>query len=377
MKRRGLLAVVGLLAALAMPAGASSQDAEPRIPAAAWYLVGADEVVLAQQGSRRERPIASITKLMTALVALERSRPSDVVRVSSEAARIGGSTMFLRGGEELTVRELIRGLLVPSANDAAMALALHAGEGSVALFVELMNAKAAELGLTDTTFQNPHGLDQEGHVSSARDATLLLRRALEIPLVADALVRSSIEVAGGRRIPTTDDLLGSWAPFAGGKTGHTDGAGWSQTGAASARGATVYGTVLGAGSRSQRNEALRLLLEHGLASYRQIAAIDSSRVYARAVTGYGRPQVDLVPERTVVRSVHAAAPLLERVVAPVSAGLPVRAGDRLGRVEIWDGDRLVASSNLVAAEDVSEPGLLRKGAWFVERTGEHLWGLLT
>jgi hypothetical protein len=87
--------------------------------------------------------------------------------------------------------------------------------------------------------------------------------------------------------------------------------------------------------------------------------------------------VDLVPERTVVRSVHAEAPLLERVVAAVSAGLPVRAGQRLGRVEIWDGDRLVASSNLVAADDVSEPMLLRKAAWFVERTGEHLWGLLT
>ena len=74
---------------------------------------------------------------------------------------------------------------------------------------------------------------------------------------------------------------------------------------------------------------------------------------------------------------RSEAPLLERVVAPVSAALPVRAGQQLGRVEIWDGDRLVASSNLVAADDVSEPVLLRKAAWFVERTGEHLWGLLT
>ena len=88
---------------------------------------------------------------MTAVVALEHARPSDVVRVSAQAAGIGGSTVFLRAGEELTVAELVRAMLVPSANDAAAALALHVGEGSTARFVALMNAKARELGLDDTT----------------------------------------------------------------------------------------------------------------------------------------------------------------------------------------------------------------------------------
>jgi serine-type D-Ala-D-Ala carboxypeptidase (penicillin-binding protein 5/6) len=376
-KRRGLVVVVALVAALATPVQATSQDtADPQIAAAAWYLVGADGTVLAQESSRRERPIASITKLMTALVALEHARPSDVVQVTAEAASVGGSTMYLRAGEQLTVAELVRGLLVPSANDAAMALALHVGEGSTSRFVELMNDKARELDLTDTAFRNPHGLDEAGHVSSARDATLLLRHAFGIPFVADALTRSSV-FSGGRRIPTTDDLLGSWGPFDGGKTGHTDGAGWSEAGAATARGATVYGTVLGTGSRTARNDALQTLLEHGLDSYRRVAAIDSSRVYATAETGYGLAPVELVPERTIVRTVHARAPLLERVVAPVSVGLPVAEGERLGRVEIWRGDDLVASTGLVAADAVTEPGLVRKSAWFVERTGEHLWGLLT
>jgi D-alanyl-D-alanine carboxypeptidase (penicillin-binding protein 5/6) len=376
-KRTALVAVAALLAALAVPVEASSQDEdEPQIAADAWYLVGADGAVLAQESSRRERPIASITKLMTALVALERARPSDVVQVTAEAASVGGSTMYLRAGEQLTVAELVRGLLVPSANDAAMALALHVGGGSTARFVELMNEKARELGLTDTVFRNPHGLDEAGHVSSARDATLLLRHALGIPFVEDALARSSV-VSAGRRIPTTGDLLASWEPFDGGKTGHTDGAGWSETGAATSRGATVYGTVLGASSRSARNEALRTLLEHGLGAYGRIAAIDSSRVYATAETGYGLAAVELVPARTIVRTVHGKTALLERIVAPVAVGLPVEEGERLGRVEIWRGDELVASSELVAAEAVSDPGILRKSAWFVERTGEHLWGLLT
>ena len=118
---------------------------------------------------------------MTAIVALEQARPSDLVRVSSQAAGIGGSTVYLRAGESLSVGELVRAMLIPSANDAATALALHVGNGSATRFVSLMNAKARELGLVDTTFANPHGLDEPGHVSSARDATLLVRHALGVP----------------------------------------------------------------------------------------------------------------------------------------------------------------------------------------------------
>ena len=377
MKRRALLTVVLVLAALAAPVHASSDDSDLRVDAAAWYLVGEDGMVLAQSSSRRSRAIASITKLMTAIVALEQARPSDVVRVHPEAAGVGGSTIFLRAGEELTVADLVRGTLIPSANDAATALALHVGDGSSARFVSLMNAKAAELGLTDTTFANPHGLDAPGHLSSARDATLLVRHALGIPLLGDALSRTSFTLPGGRDFPATDDLNASWPPLLGAKTGHTAAAGWSEAGAARARGATVYGAVLGGDSRAARNEALLSLLRYGLASYRRIAGVDSTRVYATAETGYGRPAVDLVASRTLPRTVHESKALMERVVAPASVGLPVRKGQRLGRVEIWDGDRLVASSNLVAAADVSEPGFLRKTAWFAERTAANLWDIVS
>jgi serine-type D-Ala-D-Ala carboxypeptidase (penicillin-binding protein 5/6) len=377
-KRRALLAGVVVLAALAAPVSqASSDDSDIRVDAAAWYLVGEDGIVLAQRSSRRSRAIASITKLMTAIVALERARPSDIVRVPAEAAAIGGSTVFLEGGEELPVAELVRATLIPSANDAATALALHVGDGSIAQFVALMNEKAAELGLTDTSFTNPHGLDEAGHVSSARDAALLLRHAIGIPLLRDALSRSSYQLSGGRALPTTDDLNATWPPLLGAKTGHTQAAGWSEAGAARARGVTVYGAVLGTESRSARNGALRTLLSYGLASYRRVAAIDSTRVYASAETGYGRPAVDLVASRTLPRTVHESTALIERVVAPAAVGLPVREGQRLGRVEIWAGDRLVASSNLVAAEDVSEPAFLRKSAWFVERTAANLWDLVS
>ena len=375
---RSILLGVVALAVVATPVQASTERMEPpALPAAAWYLVGEDGAVLAQESSRRSLAIASITKLMTAIVALEEARPSDLVRVTSQAAAIGGSTVYLRAGEELSVGELVRAMLIPSANDAATALALHVGVGSPARFVSLMNVKARELGLLDTTFVNPHGLDERGHVSSARDATVLVRYALGVPSIREALTRTSYSLAGRQQFPTTDDLLASWPPLVGGKTGHTEDAGWSEAAAASKRGATVYGTVLGVDTREGRNDALRALLEFGLDRYQRVAVTDASRVYGEAETEYGETRVELVASRTLLRTVREGVPLLERTVLPTMVALPVREGERLGRVEVWEGDRLVASSNLVAATSVSEPGALEKAAWFAEQTVENLWELVT
>lgn len=373
--RRAQLAAVAVLAALALPLQAAG--AGPVVDAAAWYLVGEDGAVLAQDDAGRERAIASITKVMTAVVVLEQAELTDVVRVPPRVTGAGESSASLRAGEQLTVAQLVRALLVPSGNDAADALALHVGGGSAERFVELMNAKARELGLTDTRFENPHGLDEPGHVSSARDATLLVRYALGIPFLRDAMSRETVTLPGGRTLVTTDDLLGSWQPFVGGKTGHTFAAGWSQAAAAEKPGATVYGAVLGSESRAARNEALRELLAYGLAQYRRVQVIDHGRVYATAETGYDQPDVDLIAPRSTVRTLRTGKPLVERVVSPTSLALPVAAGQKLGRVEIYDGNRLVAASNLVAAEAVAEPGLAAKARWYLAQTARNLWGIVS
>jgi len=378
--RRALLAFLALVAASIAPVSASAVEPAreaPTVPASAWYLVGDDGAVLAQQSAHQQRAIASITKLMTAIVVLEHARLDDVVRVSPRAAVLGEATVELRSGEELTVDELLRGMLVPSANDAAEALALSVGQGSIDRFVELMNAKARELGLADTHFENPHGLDQAGHVSSARDATMLVRYALGVPFLREALGRSTVSLPGGRTFETTDDLLRSWPPLVGGKTGHTGAAGWSQAAAAERGGVTVFGTVLGSDSRSLRNEALQGLLAWGLRQYGRVQLIAPDRVYAEATTGYGRPPVGLVARDPTVRAVRVGASLVERVVARASVDLPVRRGQLLGEVQVWEGDRLVASSGLVASEAVSEPGLLGKARWYAEQTADNLWELVT
>ena len=379
---RALLAAVCVLAVFAVPVRAGNVETAPdvaaiELPAAAWYLVGEDGTRLAQHDAESPRAIASITKLMTAIVTLEHAQLSDVVTIGTRSSTIGESTANLRPGEQLTVSELLRAMLVASANDAAEALALHVGEGSTDRFVALMNAKARALGLGTTTFRNPHGLDESGHLSSARDAALLVRYALGIPFIRDALGRTSVELPDGRVLETTDELLGAWPPLVGGKTGHTADAGWSEAAAARARGVTVYGSVLGTRGPDERNAALQELLSFGFDRYRPVAVIDATRVYADADTGYGRPAVELVAPRTRVLPVYERKALVERVIAPGVVELPIRRGQRIGRVEVYDGKRLVASSNLVSATSVSEPGLVGKLAWYAQRTAHNVWGLVT
>lgn len=375
--RRAPLAVVALLAVLALPARASTVTPAPQLRAAAWFAVGEDGGVVASRDARAARPMASITKLMTAIVTLEHARLSDVVTVDPRAAGTGEATVFLQPGEKLTVAELLRAMLVRSANDAAEALALYVGDGSQERFVALMNAKAVPLGLRQTRYANPHGLDAPGHVSSARDITALLRYALGIPFIRDALERSHVEVPGEGVFETTDDLLESWPPLIAGKTGHTAGAGWSETGAARARGITVYGTVLGTAGRSERNEALRTLLEYALGRYRRVVAVDSTRIYGKVEIGYGKAPIELVAARDAVTTIRERTPLVERVVVPTSVTLPVRERQPIGSIQVYAGDRLVASTNLVARKAAAKPGIVGRVVWYTKRTVHHLWDFVS
>jgi D-alanyl-D-alanine carboxypeptidase (penicillin-binding protein 5/6) len=373
---RPSLALAVLAVALAVGLGTAS-GAPPALQAKTYYVESAyDGAVLAQRGAALPRPVASITKLMTVIVALEHARPDELVTVPRAATGIGESTLFLRPGERVTVRDLALGALVPSANDAAMALALHVGHGSVARFVGLMNAKAEELGLRETHYVNPHGLDQPGHVSSARDSARLIRAALTVPLIRRA-ARLMRVVAAGRDVASTDDVLALEPRIVGAKTGHTDAAGWSQAAAARANGVTVYAAVLGSPSRTARNADLLALLRWSLAQYRPVTAVTAGRTYAAAGAPYGRPAVRLVALRSVARTVRVGRPLVERIVAPRSVTVPLARHARLGEVSIYDGGRLIAREPLVAATAMAEPGLLDKARWYATRTLHHLAGLVT
>lgn len=373
MKRIVLLCALAAALALAVAAAA----APPAVDADAYLVQNAGTgEVLASYHERLQLPMASITKLMTAIVALERASIDEVATVSTRTASIGESTINLRPGERVTLGELIRAALVQSANDAANAIADYVGRGSVPRFVALMNVRARQLGLTDTHFVNPDGLDAPGHVSSARDVTKLARVAMNKPFIRQT-VRLVDATAAGRRVHTWNDLLTTFPNVIGVKTGHTNGAGWSEVAAARRGGVTIYATVLGGETREGRNTDLAELLDWGLSRYRAVWAIDGSRTYGSVRTAYGKARVRLVAAKPALRVVHVERPLVERVVVPVEVALPVRRGQTLGEVQVLDRGTVLARSPLVAANAVAAPGRLGRIGFYVGRTLDHLGGLFT
>ena len=367
MKLRLALAALALL--LAAPATATAPHVDARA-----YLVqnAATGEILAASHARERLPIASITKLMTVLVALQHARLGDVVSVSGAAARVGESSIFLQPGDRLTVRELVEAALIQSANDAAVALAEHVG-GTEARFVAMMNAEARTLGLRDTHFANPDGLDEPGHYSSARDVTRLARIAMRVPVIRSTVRRTTATISGGRVLTTWNDLLGRFPGTFGVKTGHTSRAGWSEVAAVRSNHVTIYATLLGGETREGRNADLAALLAWAASRYRVVDLVSHGRVYATAAAPYGRRALSLVAPRTVRRIVRVDRPLVEQVVAPRVISLPVRQGQALGEVRVYAGRRLVVRRPLVASRSIAKPGFFGRTGWYMGRAAHHAW----
>jgi D-alanyl-D-alanine carboxypeptidase (penicillin-binding protein 5/6) len=365
--------VAAALAALAF--ATSAQGGAPGVDARAFLVENpASGEVLAQHAAWSRVPIASITKLMTVIVALEHSRWNDVVRVQSAAAHVGESTVNLRAGERITVGDLVKAALIQSANDAADALADYVGKGNQSAFVAMMNAKAKELGLDRTHFARPDGLDAPAHYSTARDVTTLARVAMGVPQIRATVRMRTGTIAGGRRLHTWNDLLGVFRGLDGVKTGHTANAGWCEVAAVRRNGVTLYATVLGSPTRSRRNADLASLLRWAVSRYRPVWLVQPGRVYQRASIGYGMKAVPLVAARPLARSVRVDKPLVERVVAPSAIGLPVKRGQRIGEIRVYSGKRLIARSPLVAGRAADKPGFGGRLGFYAGRTLDHIGG---
>ncbi len=366
--------VAALFAALAFVTAAQAAATRPPQVVARAFIVEnpATGEVLAQHGAWARVPIASITKLMTVIVALDHVKWSDVVRVRATAAAVGESTVHLRAGERLTVGELVKAALIQSANDAAVALADYVGHGDLRAFVSMMNAKAQELGLERTHFLRPDGLDVRGHYSTAKDVTTLAEFAMRNPRIRATVRIRSDTIPGGRHLHTWNDLLGVFKGLYGVKTGHTGTAGWCEVAAVRRNGVTLYTTLLGSPTRSQRNTDLASLLRWAISRYRSVWLVPRGRVYLQASVGYGKDSVPIVAARQVARAVRIDKPLVERIVAPTALALPVERGQRVGEVRVYSGRRLVARQPLIAERSVAKPGFGGRVGFYAGRTLTHV-----
>lgn len=217
-----MLAITAAVSGMALPAQAAQEV--PENSAVSMILVhGESGTVLAEKNADSRCLIASTTKIMTALTALELAEPEDTVIIDPAWTAVEGSSMYLQAGETYTLRELLYGLLLASGNDGAVAVA-HLAAGDEGAFVERMNEKARALGLTNTHFENPHGLDGQEHYSTARDLAVIMAAAMENETFREITAAQSATVHG-QTYSNHNRLLGECAGVNGGKTGYTKAAG--------------------------------------------------------------------------------------------------------------------------------------------------------
>ena len=222
----------------------------PEITAAAWLLFDADTgVTIAEHNAHEARPMASVTKIMTSLVVVENAALDETVRVSARAEAVGEAEIGLFVGELWTVADLLAAVMIRSGNDAAMALAEHVG-GTVEGFADMMNAKAETLGLEDSHFVNPHGLDAPEHYTTATDLRIMAQEAMRHPYLARMMRTTEVALKpnpkGVARVArTTNRLLGVYPGVIGVKTGFTSKAGRVLVSAQVHNGRTLIAVVMG------------------------------------------------------------------------------------------------------------------------------------
>lgn len=344
---------------------------------AAWVLVDADSgTVLTEQDAHRSWPPASMTKMMTVLLAMERVRSgaaklTDPVRASAWASRIGGSQVYLAEGETFSLGELLEAVMIASANDGAVAVAEHLA-GSSPAFVDLMNERARSLGLTETVYRSPHGLPpakgQEPDLTSAGDLAVLARELMRYPEVMKWAGAGEASFRGGSlEMRNTNHLVRTFSGATGLKTGYYVAAGFSVTATARRGDLSLIAVVLGLPTKQGCFREASRILNEGFAGYRVIAAAQRAKAAAQvAVSGGEVARVAAIADRDlrlVVRRAEEKGVEVEAQV-PSEVAAPVHRGQPLGVIVLRRGETELGRVAVRAERDVAATGWF---AWLWNR----------
>jgi len=315
---------------------------------------------------------------MTGLLVLEHFRNLDtVITARPDAVGVGEDEIYLARGERLTVDQLLQALLIQSANDAAADLA-DAVAGSQTKFVALMNQRARELGLKNTHYENPHGLDQAGHYTSALDLTHLARYALRDPRFASYVDRYTATIPWAhhsyrRVLVSHNELLEDYPWVYGVKTGWTDGAGYCIAAAGLYRGHHVMVTLLGDPDDAHRLTDALKLFRWSASQYRTRGVWTAGATLAHTGVPWHVARLPLVAAASLRTSLRIGARVTIRVEAPGTVSLPVRQGQPLGTARAFADGRPIGTVRLLAAGSYARVGLLGKAGYEVR----HAWHWLT
>ena len=354
---------VATLLLLLVPLATARADAPPVPDGAAWIIDAPGHGgILLQHSPGAHREIASLTKLMTAHLVLRYAHLGTVVAAGGDAVAIGESSVPLALGERQTVHALLAALIVHSANDAAVVLAhatmqepaaraaaaraakqLHRAlpRDPVARFVLLMNAEAHRLGLRDTVYKTPHGLDEPGAHSSARDVLALAQLDMASPVFRTLADRTSVSIPG-HRLQTSNTLLAAYAGLDGVKTGHTDLAGWNLAASADRNGVRLYAILLGAPDEAHRDHDVARLLDWGFDRFKRARLVRDGQSFGHAGT------VRVIAAKALAVTLDPGEQVHERIVLPQQLARRVHKGQRLGYVELRSGRGVIGRVALIA-----------------------------
>ena len=364
------------------PAGAQERAPDPpSTRATAWALVDADTgLYLAGKNPDERLPIASTTNIMVALVALEEGADlEEEVAITGQAERFVGftySNIGLIEGERLSVRELLKAALIPSGTEAVYALSEHLGGGSVDVFVEEMNAQASSMGLKNTHFEDPAGLDASGHYSSTRDLATIARAAMEHPTFADIVDTEEATISTQIReieFFNTNNLLYAYEPANGVKTGTSPQAGPCLVASATEGDESYIAVVLDAAGEEYRFEAARTALEYGFDNYEREPLARKGEVYEEIQPPFRREEsVGLVAAKDIPGPAGPGLEVERRVTAK-EAPPAAKAGQELGTVEVLVEGKSVGSSPLVTKRSYEEASLWQKARYALAWPADRLW----
>ena len=366
MRRWAAIAAAVLLAlTLLFTAPASARAPRPSVSSASAAIVmdaRSGEILLGKRVDAR-RPIASTTKLMTALLTLESGKMNRTFTAPAYNAAPAESKINLRRGERMKVRDLFTGLLLESANDAAVDLAVGVS-GSREAFVRKMNARARQLGLKNTHYANPIGLDSPANYSSAHDLAKLASLLMTKPLFARTVDRPSATLKSGshpRFIRNRNLLIGRYKFVDGVKTGHTSSAGYILVGAAHGHGGKVVSVVLGEPSEAARDIDTLALLRWGIDQYKRVTVLRPGRTVTRVKVKYhDNLEVRLTTTHAATYTLRRGQRLTTRVHAPDEIEGPLPAGARVGRVDVLYAGHKVKTLGLVTTRDVPATTLVHR-----------------
>lgn len=363
-----LLLVVSQASAQEVPAPQTMIPSPPQLAASSWILMDADSGrVLVEHNADERLPPASLTKLMTAyLVERELDRgnisPDDLVPVSEKAWRTGGSKMFIEVDTLVSVQELLKGIIIVSGNDASVAMAEYLAGGERP-FADLMNQHATRLGMHNTNFVNSTGLPDEGHYSSARDLALLSQYIINDYPEHYANYASKQFSYGGIEQPNRNRLLWRDSSVDGLKTGWTEAAGYGLVASAKRDEMRLISVVMGTDSEEARARETQKLLSYGFRYYETLKLYDAGAVLnTPRVWGGDKNELRVGVDNNVVMTVPRARSEELSAKLDIQADLtaPIAAGDRVGTMEVRQGEEVVGEQPLVALENIEEGGLFKR-----------------